>query len=241
MTTDPRPTEFSEQLDTAALRRAAADEGLPVSDRLLETLRRDGLVPRPTRVGYRGRSPVWAYPAVAVPQLLALLRWREQTKDPDALRLILWVEGYQIHTSDVRAALVRWWESATAMVDREFRARAERLGLDPDRDEDRPAVLQEMSRELTAKRGPRSIPRRGRIPAAERAHAMDVMLRRFLLDLPADGDVEQEAQKIEKVLGIAKDRITTIPGSGPWLTGPAASLLDAADIIAVPRLLEAAL
>src|SRR5438477_12568580 len=104
MTTDPRPTGSSGQLDTAALRRAAADEGLPVSDRLLETLRRDGLVPRPTRVGYRGRSPVWVYPAVAVPQLLALLRWRGHTKDPGTLRLILWVEGYQIPTAEVRAA-----------------------------------------------------------------------------------------------------------------------------------------
>jgi hypothetical protein len=61
------------------------------------------------------------YPAVAVPQLLALLRWREHTKDPDTLRLILWVEGYQIRTSDVRAALVQWWENATDTVDREFR------------------------------------------------------------------------------------------------------------------------
>jgi hypothetical protein len=68
---------------------------------------------------------------------------------------------------------------------------------------------------------------------------MNVVVRRFMLDLPAEGDTEQEAQTIERVLGMVPGRTASIDGSGPWLTGPAAALLDAADVIALPRLLDA--
>ncbi len=239
MTTDPPSMASAERVDTAALRRAASEAGLLISDRLLETLRWQRLVPRPVRAGHRGRSPIWAYPAEAVPQLLTLLRWRQYTKDPDTLRLLLWVDGYAIPTSDVRAALVAWLERALSTLDREIHVHAKRHGLNLDHDEDLDEVVWQVSRLFANKRGSISLPRQGRVPAAERAHAMNILIRRFLLDVPTDGDTEQEAQTVEKVLGMIPGRTRTIEGSGPWLTGPAAPLLDAAEFIALPRLHEA--
>ncbi|MFE6853667.1 hypothetical protein ACFVDH_23105, partial [Streptomyces sp. NPDC057674] len=60
------------------LLRAAISAGLStMNERRLEDFRRDGLMPRPVRVGNDGRRPVWVYPPGSDRQLIRLLRWRE--------------------------------------------------------------------------------------------------------------------------------------------------------------------
>ena len=93
MTLMQQPDESSE-LDSTALLEVATQAGTAISDRMLETFRAQGLILRPQRVGYRGRAPMWLYPAGTDRQLLCLLRWRRQTKDPDTLKVLLWLDGF---------------------------------------------------------------------------------------------------------------------------------------------------
>src|ERR1700677_2575376 len=96
MTSDQDPCAAPEGLQSVDLLAAAGQAGTGVSDRMLETFRAQGLMPRPRRVGYRGRAPIWRYPPGADRQLLALLGWREHTKDPDVLQVLLWLDGFPI-------------------------------------------------------------------------------------------------------------------------------------------------
>src|SRR5580698_9701780 len=101
------PAATSAEPDSAALLRAAARTGELVSERLLETFRAQGLIPRPYRVGNCGRSPIWRYPPGTERQLIALLRWRQHSKDPDLLKALLWLDGFPIPDATVREALLR--------------------------------------------------------------------------------------------------------------------------------------
>jgi hypothetical protein len=63
------------------------------------------------------------------------------------------------------------------------------------------------------------------------------MLRTFGLGETLPGTAE-DAAVIERVLGLAPNgRRHTIADAGPWLTGPAEEIFDAAGIVGLPRLL----
>lgn len=106
--------------DTVTLLKAAAQAGSPITGRMLETFRADGLIPHPHRAGYRGRAPVWRYPPGTEVQLVALLRWRHRSKDPDLLKMLLWLDGFAIAPSAVRTALARQLQVLTQAVEREI-------------------------------------------------------------------------------------------------------------------------
>jgi len=232
------PAAQSDGPDGAALLKAAAQAGGEVSDRMLETFRAQGLIPRPSRVGYRGRAPVWRYPPGTDRQLAALLRWRERTKDPDLLKILLWLDGFAVPPAAVRDALSRQLSALTAIVEREIRQQALRLGLDPSSDA-RSRAIDALARTMAARRGATSVPRRGRIRADDRARAVALMVRTFGLGETLEGTAAEGAA-IERVLGIAPNgRRHTIAGTGPWLTGPAEDLFSAASIVSLPSLLHA--
>ncbi len=227
------------ELDSGTLVRIASEAGYQVTARMLETFRGQSLLPRPARAGYRGRAPVWTYPVGAEQQLLALLGWREHTKDSRTLRVLLWLDGFPVPPGTVRESLVDGMQAMLALLEREIAARAGQHGLDLQQATDRTQALRLLSGEFAAKRGPSSLPRRGRVRAADRARAVELILRMFVLGDRTDVTTE-DATTVERVLGVAPNgRRHHVYDAGPWLTGPAEALFDAVDVVAFPNLLHA--
>ncbi len=227
------------ELDTAALLEAAARAGAEISDRMLETFRAQGLIPRPHRAGYVGRTPQWRYPPGTDRQLVALLRWRQHSKDPDLLKILLWLDGFAVPVTNVRDALTRQLRAITALMEREISQQARRLGLNPADQDARSQAIGVMAQTLAGKRGSTPLPRRSRVPAEDRTRAVALLIRVFGLGETIEGTAE-DATAVERTLGIANGRRQRIDGAGPWLTGPAEDLFGAATITGLPRLLDAA-
>ena len=222
--------------DTAALLQAAAQAGSAITNRMLETFRAEGLIPHPHRTGYRGRAPVWRYPPGTELQLVALLQWRRRSKDPDLLKVLLWLDGFASIPSAVRAALVHQLQVMTEAIEREISRQARRLGLDPADGAARSQAIDALAQTIAAKRGTTPVPRRSRVAAQDRTRAVTLMLRKFGLGESLPGTAE-DAAVIERVLGLAPNgRRNVIADTGPWLTGPAEDLLDAAGIVGLPHL-----
>ena len=233
-----QPATGPDELEGADLFRAAEEAGCEVSDRMLESFRAQGLIPRPRRTGHRGRVPVWQYPAGTDRQLAALVRWRQHSKNPDLLKILLWLDGFAITASAVREALSRQLRSMTKTMEQAICQQARRLDLDPADDAARDQAIDGLAKTLSAKRGKTPIPRSSRVAAGDRAHAMALILRMFGLGQAIDG-TPAEAAMVERVMGIAPNgRRNTIADSGPWLTGPAEDLFDAATIVGLPNLLN---
>jgi hypothetical protein len=232
-----QPDELSE-LDSTALLEVATQAGTAISDRMLETFRAQGLILRPQRVGYRGRAPMWLYPAGTDRQLLCLLRWRRQTKDPDTLKVLLWLDGFPIPVADVRQALIRHLGLMSEAIEREITTQAQKLGLDLADPTARLQSVSELGRMLAAKRGPTPIQRRERMRAGDRAHAVAMLLRVFGLGETVKATAA-EGEAAERILGIGPNgRRHSIADAEPWLTGPAEDLFGAAGIVGLPRLLD---
>lgn len=197
---------------------AAEQAGFELTKWTLRRLCGLGLVPPPSRTGQRGLSPQWTYPPSTDTRLVALLRQRQHTKDPNVLRVALWVDGFQIPEADVRASLGRWLRAMLDGVGRELRAYARKYGLDVDTQSGRRQALQGVATVLAAKRGREAVPRYGRVPAAERAHGLAVLMEVFGLGEPnagGTGDAEADGQSAERVLGIVNGRRIRIDGQGP--------------------------
>jgi hypothetical protein len=238
MTSDRDPGIELPGLESADLLAVALQAGTKISDRMLEAFRAQGLIPRPHRAGYRGRAPIWRYPAGADRQLLALLRWRERTKDPDVLQILLWLDGFPISAVAVRDALARQLASVIDAIDREIGRHARDLGLDPSDETARGPAIDALARTMAGKRGTTPLVRRGRMRSSDRTQAVALLVRVFGLGEQIDGSAHEGAL-VENVLGIAPNgRHHTIDGEGPWLTGPAEDLFGAAGIVGIPRLAE---
>jgi hypothetical protein len=233
------PGASSAEPDSAALLRAAARTGDVVSERLLETFRAQGLIPRPYRAGNRGRAPIWRYPHGTERQLIALLRWRQHSKDPDLLKVLLWLDGFPIPNSAVREALLRGLRTVTRVIEQEIDQRARRLGLDPADGNARSRAINELAHTAAAKRGTTPVPRHSRVRASDRAYAVSLVIRLFGLGERIEPTAEDTAL-VERVLGMAPNgRRRSIDSIGPWLTGPAEDLFSAAEITAIPNLAAA--
>lgn len=233
--------EADDRSDNSALDSGALIEiaGGGLSARMLETFRAEDLLPRPMRGANRGRTPTWVYPAGTDKQLLSLLGWRAHTKDPGTLRVLLWLDGFEIPTESVRNSLVRGLQAMLAVFDKELANHAERQGLDPAREDFRDAALQHFASVFAAKRGPHSLPRHARVSAADRARAVELILRLFAFGEQIE-PAPREADTVERVLGVAPNgRRQRVGDADPWLTGPAEDLFDAARFVALPSALEA--
>jgi hypothetical protein len=238
MKTDQDPGAAAAELESADLLAVAAQHGTVISDRMLETFRGQGLIPRPRRTGYRGRTPVWRYPPGTGRQLLALLAWRERTKDPDVLQILLWLDGFPIPAAAVRDALTRQLASVIDAIDQEVSRHARDLGLNPADETAYGPAIDDLARIMAAKRGPTPLVRRTRMRASDRTRAVALLVRVFGLGETIDGTAH-DASLIENVLGIAPNgRRRSISVEEPWLSGPAEELFGAAAVVGLPRLAE---
>jgi hypothetical protein len=239
MMPDQNPAVAPAGLESADLLAAAARAGTKISDRMLESFRAQGLIPRPRRAGYRRRAPVWRYPPGADQQLAALLAWRERTKDPDVLQVLLWLDGFPIPAAAVRDALARQLYNVIDAIGEEITRHARDLGLDPADETARSQAIETLAGTMAAKRGTTPLVRRTRMRASDRARAVALLVRVFGLGEAIDGTAH-DAASIEQVLGIAPNgRRHSVSGEGPWLSTPAEDLFGAAGIVGLPRLAEA--
>ncbi|WP_432112645.1 hypothetical protein [Streptomyces sp. S1] len=231
MAVEPRPLQRDDLL------RAATSAGFSsMTERRLEDFRHDGLIPRPVRVSNDGRRPVWIYPPGSDHQLVRLLRWREHTQDKDVLRVVLWIEGFPLSLDAVRASAATVMDGLSHELERLHQTEASRHDLDLAGDQE--AVVGAVAATMAAKRGKNALPRPIRVPADVRATAIAHLLQIFLLGAQPDV-TEDQAESIEKVLGVSPGRRQRVEGAEPWLTGPASALVGAADFVSLPRMTEA--
>ncbi|MDX2621280.1 hypothetical protein PV356_17380 [Streptomyces sp. WI03-5b] len=216
---------------------AATSAGFSVmTERRLEDFRRDGLMPRPVRVGNDGRRPVWIYPPGSDRQLVQLLRWRKHTSNVNVLRVVLWIEGFPLALDVVRASATAVMDGLSHELEQLLQTEASSRDLDPADDQD--AVVDAVAETMAAKRGKDALPRPIRVPAGKRATAVAQLLRIFAVGTQPNV-TEDEAETVEKVLGVSPGRRHRVEDAGPWLTGPASVLVGAADFVSLPRMTEA--
>lgn len=150
----------SREPTSAQLLVLAASAGHDVNERTLELWRYRGLLPRPSRA--RG---AWTYPAGTERQLLALLRWREQTRSLELIRIALWVRGFPIELESVRGALRQFVAAWAEAFERERHA----AGLDST--DDLPGAVDALARRLASMRSKAPVAKAVRMTVAERSRA----------------------------------------------------------------------
>jgi hypothetical protein len=184
-------------LTSSDLIELAATSGYPVTERQLEEWRAEKYLPPTRRLKNEGRRPVWVHPPEAPAQLLALLKLREETRNPDLLRVALWYQGYAVPIDAVRASMLRRLQLLVDELERTISA-DENNGVEADR-------LMEFAEELAGRRGKRSVgPRTPRMRRDERVQGLAYLLAMFLGDARA-GDVG-DAIQAERVLGLSWGR-----------------------------------
>jgi hypothetical protein len=226
-------TEGTERVTTKDLLTAVNDPA--VTTRTLEYWRHEGLLPKAERTGQQGKRPEWTYPSETVDQLVALLRRRAKTKDPDLLRVCLWFDGYPIEVGLVRSSIATVLRGALDAMTKEIEKRREVVATGEDANW---AVLEHVGRTLARKRGPNALPRYGRQPQAERERAVALALGLVLGDPGASARLEEDAPRVERMIGVDRGRR---PHSGlpAWLDGPPDEGLQGfANFGSLPALIE---
>ena len=224
---------MDEWLTSAQLLEYAAAEGFAVSERRFEDWRYRGLLPRPERAGNSGRTPRWLYPAETADQLVAVCRYREMTRDLEAIRVALWVDGYPIDERSVRSAIVAVLMGMHDRVELALADESARVGGDagPLSPEE---ALDTIALQAAGKHGSRPTPRTIRMPKADRARGIAFMVRLFMgYDLD---DRLTHAKLAEQAMGLSAGRRG--PGPYRWLDGRPQELADLRAIIALPVLVE---
>jgi hypothetical protein len=227
-------TESTSRLTTAELLAAGDDPEL--TTRTLEYWRQEGLLPKATRTGQDGKRPEWTYPAEAADQLATLLRLRKKTKQPDTLRVALWLEGHPIDSSRVQASVASDLRRLLGVMTKEV-DKCRRLA--DGSEVSTWAALEQIARRWARKRGPKAPPRYGRQKLADRERAMTLA---FGLALGVDGaaeHVKEDARLIERMIGLDRGR-NPRGGLPALLDGPAGEALTGfASLCSLPALIHA--
>jgi hypothetical protein len=168
--------------------------------RTLEHFRNQGLLPTARRIGQQGRRPVYGYPAEALRQLNAVMLWRRKEKNPDWLRVLVWIDGWPIDLERVR----RSFAVVTRQIDEGVTAELQRLaGLHDD-------PIAAAAIDVAGRRGKNAFfPRRGRMPAAVRAEAVELLLHCFVGD-ERPRITHQQASDVLRLLGLDAARAAAI-------------------------------
>lgn len=191
-----------------------------VDRKILESFVDRGLLPRRERArGQSGKRPVWTYPPGTDRQLVSLLFWRKQSRDPDRLRIALWTDGYTVPEEAVR-------ESLAQVVDdwvRPIVKATQPVGTEGDE------PIHALANKLAGKRGDNPVlPRHRRVSAEDRAATLEAVLRAFVTgDRPPDAEAEERGKVFETLTGSARGRVPMLGSTTPWLTGPAATIFEA--------------
>jgi hypothetical protein len=222
-------------LTSVRLREIAAEAGYSVSDRRLEDWRHRDLLPKPTRQGNVGPTPLWVYPAGADEQLLDACRYRAHTRDLEAIKVALWFDGHPINTDAVLASLQSVLRRVQGEFEEALTEEATRLGGDEEAP-DLTAALDSLSYRAAGMKGGRPVAKTIRMTRVDRARGIAYLGRLFLgLDIDDHAD---DARLAEQAAGIAAGR--TGPDEYRWLTGPPAEeFADLRPMIALPELLVA--
>lgn len=214
-------SEGTRRVTTSDLLAASNDPS--VTPRTLEFWRHQGLLPKATRTGQRGKRPEWTYPAEAVDQLRALLALRKKSRDPDLLRVALWFDGFPIDVGRVRGSIVAALRHFLDLLHKEIQRHREPTAGD---DDGTWKALERVGHVAAGKRGTNSIPHYGRQKREERARAMTLALGLVLGDEGSVSRLEQDAHLLERMVGVDRGRRRRgdVP---PWLEGPPSEGLEA--------------
>jgi hypothetical protein len=160
-----------------------------ITSRGLEEFRTQGLMPSAQRIGQQGKRPIYGYPASAARQLDALLQWRHVEKNPDWLRVLMWVDGWPIDLPRAHASMIK--------LIRVMRDELARVGLVGD-----PAAVAEAARSLANRRGKNTpIPRRRGVSVQQRAQTIEGILDSFLTDHAVAGN-DPHADQMLTAMGV---------------------------------------
>ena len=226
---------MDERLTSGQLQDQARAAGFEVTARRLEDWRYRGLIPRPVRAGSVGKAPCWLYPSGAAEQLLALCRWRETTKDLDAVRVALWIDGFPIDEQSVREAITSVLDGMRVKFEEALADEAKRVSA-ADSPVGPEAGLDALAYRAAGVQGSRPTPRTIRMRRAERARGISFLARLFM-GYDIEGQLE-DAKFAERAMGISAGRRGPAPFR--WLDGDAEELADLRSIIALPVLIDAA-
>lgn len=227
-------TEGTERVKTTDLLTVVNDPA--VTMRTLEYWRHEGLLPAAERTGQHGKRPEWTYPVGAIDQLTALQRLRRKTKEPHLLRAALWFDGYPIDVERVRFSIAAVLQRALDSMTREIEKRRDPTATG---EEANWAVLEVVGRTLARKRGANAPPRYGRQSQAERERALSLALGLVLGDPGASARLEQDAARVERMIGLDRGRRSR-GGLPAWLDGPPDEGLQGfANVGSLPALIEA--
>jgi hypothetical protein len=193
-------------VDRQALLEALGEAGYEaVTPRVIESWIYQGLLPRPVRVGNTGQTPQWRYPPETPDQVVAICRWRTKTRAFDAIRVAIWLEGFDQEVGRVRESLHQVLDELGKHVRDVF---------------NREGGIQAVSRRIAAARGERNpLPRVMPVGSLEtRSHAVEALLRLVVCGETSTMD-HSTAVNLERVLGLRRGRFDGTEESGPWLTG----------------------
>jgi hypothetical protein len=220
---------------TPELLAVAVETDPTTTERTLEYWRNQGLLPHAERRGQDGKRPVWDYPPETSDQLRALLRLREQTKDPNLLRAALWYDGHAIETARVRGSIGSHLRQVRDTCEKELAKNHSGPAGDPAA---RWEAIQAVARVLARKRS-QGFPRLNRQSLAERSAGIALTLGLLLGEGEAMRHLEADAPAVERLIGVDHGRRFRPNGVGPWLDGPAAEGLEGfSKIGSLDRLIE---
>lgn len=226
-------TEGTKRITTSELLALVEDEG--ATARTLEYWRQEALLPKAQRTGQSGKRPEWTYPAEAADQLIALLRLRGKTKQPDVLRVALWFEGFPIDSTRVQASIAADLARLLELVTKEVaKRRNHSVGPEVSTWE----ALEQIARQWARKRGSKAPPRYGRQKLEDRERAMTLTFGLLLGVDDASERLKEDARHIERMIGIDHGR-NPRGGLPALLHGPAEEALAGfVPLCSLPALIE---
>lgn len=175
--------------DNVGLIELASEQGHKVTPRSLEDWRYKGLLPRPVRQP-KGRA-VWLYPPGAGRQLLRLLHWHARADTLHAVRIALWVEGFEINVGGVRGSLRSLLEKEAATATRE-----------PWPSDDLSTAIDMLAGSAARMRGRAPFPRVVRMTQKDRTRACGYALALMSGDRQEVDRRSEDARLLERMLGL---------------------------------------
>lgn len=209
--------------DADALLEWAAKAGYDVVRKDLEYFVKLRLMPGAERVAQNGKQPILRYPHDSAVRLQTILFWRSRRVPNSDVKVLLWLQGFDVPLGEVRPLLAAWIDDAIETVNRAM----QRFGL--------AAVGEQLARARTSARH-LAPPRLTRMTAPRRFQGMLALLRVGAFGEPA-GTAEEE-RAVEEVIGASRGRRRTGMSLPAWVTEPV-SLKDLAAIGSLPALRQA--
>lgn len=198
----------AEDLEAVAL-------SLGVKPRRLAGWRERRLIPHPTRTGFDGKRPIWAYPPGTDTRLESAARWRDRTDDFQAILFGVWLDRNPVPVEDIRNSILHCLDRVEhAMLSELKRAAgkdsaAEEIVTDPDQ---LSQALDRFAEDLAGRRSTFPLKRQVEMSLAERTRGMRYWLA-TLFGLDADSD---DAIHLERILGVSRGRSGTAQGIVTW-------------------------